>query len=150
MEKSPRLKARDNFLASFPNGYSAIGSKEIYRLEQLIIEELSKHTTEDDYSKHVMTLAPLRKGDMAYSEGHISHCYFIVDCKTYPASESVKPFSQWKRREAISFNRDGFIGFAGWASSQNEAPFVKSFDRWVDWMVKNDDYMKKQKKIHDR
>jgi hypothetical protein len=135
MEKSPRLKARDNFKSSFPNGYQDIGSKEIYKLEQLIINELSDHINEDDYSRHVMTLAPLRKGDIAYNEGHISQCYFMVDCMTHPISKTkTKPFSQWKRREAISFNRDGFIGFAGWASLKNEAPFVNAFNRWVDWM----------------
>ena len=77
MEKSPREEVRNNFKSSFTDSYSYIGSKEIYKLEQLIKDELGKHTNEDDYSKHVMILAPLRKGDIAYSEGHISCCYFM-------------------------------------------------------------------------
>ena len=38
-------------------------------------------------------------------------------------------------REAISFNADGFIGFAGWASDKNVKPFISAFVEWVDWFV---------------
>lgn len=38
-------------------------------------------------------------------------------------------------REAISFNRDRFIGFAGWASDKNVKPFISAFIEWVDWFV---------------
>ena len=38
-------------------------------------------------------------------------------------------------REAISFNADQFIGFAGWASDKNVKPFVNAFVEWVDWLV---------------
>lgn len=34
------------------------------------------------------------------------------------------------RREGISFNRDGYIGFAGWASTNNLQPFVRGFMHW--------------------
>lgn len=38
-------------------------------------------------------------------------------------------------REAISFNPDGFIGFAGWADWCNTQPFLRAFRRWVlEWM----------------
>lgn len=38
-------------------------------------------------------------------------------------------------REAISFNADGFIGFAGWASSGTVQPFLRAFFKWVtQWM----------------
>ena len=38
-------------------------------------------------------------------------------------------------REAISFNPDGFIGFAGWADSSNIRPFLRAFARWMsEWM----------------
>lgn len=39
-------------------------------------------------------------------------------------------------REAITFNRNGFIGFCGWASSDNTYPIVSAFKEWVDWMTK--------------
>lgn len=35
-------------------------------------------------------------------------------------------------REAISFNTDGFIGFAGWACSKNVKPFIDGFVKWCD------------------
>lgn len=38
-------------------------------------------------------------------------------------------------REAISFNEDGYIGFAGWADDTNIQPFLRAFMRWlVEWM----------------
>jgi hypothetical protein len=33
----------------------------------------------------------------------------------------------FKDREAISFNVDGFVGFAGWASTDNTFPFIEGF-----------------------
>lgn len=39
-------------------------------------------------------------------------------------------------REAISFNEDGFIGFAGWANGTNIKPFLRAFYKWVcNWMI---------------
>jgi len=35
-------------------------------------------------------------------------------------------------RQAISFERDGFIGFAGWASTINRQPFIDGFIKWCD------------------
>ncbi|MCW3783566.1 hypothetical protein [Defluviimonas salinarum] len=36
------------------------------------------------------------------------------------------------RREAVTFNRDGFIGFAGWADEKNVQPILSAFRAWVD------------------
>lgn len=40
----------------------------------------------------------------------------------------------FNNREAITFNRDGYIGFAGWASTVNLEPFIKAFVLWVEWL----------------
>lgn len=40
------------------------------------------------------------------------------------------------KREAITFNRNGFIGFAGWASSDNTKPFIYGFIKWCDELSK--------------
>lgn len=40
----------------------------------------------------------------------------------------------FKDREGITFNSDGFVGFAGWASDSNCQPFVNAFTDWVNWM----------------
>lgn len=34
-------------------------------------------------------------------------------------------------REAVTFNTDGFIGFAGWADSTNVVPIIEGFKEWV-------------------
>lgn len=36
----------------------------------------------------------------------------------------------YSTREAISFNEDGFIGFAGWADSENTRPIIRAFQYW--------------------
>ena len=37
-------------------------------------------------------------------------------------------------REAITFNKDGFIGFCGWADGYNITPFVNGFEEWCYYM----------------
>jgi len=38
---------------------------------------------------------------------------------------------QWDKREAVSFNPDGFIGFAGWASNKNVRPILDAVGDWL-------------------
>lgn len=38
----------------------------------------------------------------------------------------------FSRREAVTINRDGFIGFAGWADGLHVEPFLKGFMGWVE------------------
>lgn len=39
-------------------------------------------------------------------------------------------------REAVSLNRDGRIGFAGWADDSNIKPFLSAFEQWATgWLV---------------
>ena len=47
--------------------------------------------------------------------------YAEIRCRSY----------YFDNREAISFNTDGFIGFAGWADDQNVQPIVEGFKAWV-------------------
>ncbi|HAM42113.1 MAG TPA: hypothetical protein DCP69_12500 [Candidatus Omnitrophica bacterium] len=35
-------------------------------------------------------------------------------------------------REAVSFNRDGFVGFAGWSDETNVQPILAGFAEWVN------------------
>jgi hypothetical protein len=39
--------------------------------------------------------------------------------------------SYFDNREAVSFNKDGFIGFAGWADDRNVQPVSEGFAKWV-------------------
>lgn len=40
----------------------------------------------------------------------------------------------FNKREAVTFNDSGFIGFAGWADDTNVQPILIAFAKWVDWM----------------
>lgn len=42
--------------------------------------------------------------------------------------------SYFEKREAISFNMDGFIGFAGWADDNNVRPILDAVGEWVEWI----------------
>jgi len=37
----------------------------------------------------------------------------------------------FEEREAVTFNEDGFIGFAGWADDSNVQPILLGFLAWV-------------------
>lgn len=52
-------------------------------------------------------------------DGGILRAYLKIDCP-----------GQWNGREAVSFNSDGFIGFCGWADSQNSQPFYRAWRAW--------------------
>jgi len=43
--------------------------------------------------------------------------------------------SYFTHREAVTFNPDGFIGFAGWASDFNAEPIRRAFVRWCDFVA---------------
>ena len=53
----------------------------------------------------------------------------------------------FKQREAITFNSDGFIGFCGWASSENVQPFVEAFNRWCEGLA--EDVVKRKERRGD-
>lgn len=40
--------------------------------------------------------------------------------------------SYFEKREAVTFHSDRFVGFCGWASSDNAKPFWDAFEVWVD------------------
>lgn len=43
----------------------------------------------------------------------------------------------FESREAVTFNDNGFIGFAGWADDGNVAPILEGFKEWVAETVKH-------------
>jgi hypothetical protein len=42
----------------------------------------------------------------------------------------------FKDREVVSFNDDGFIGFAGWSDDTNVQPILAGFKQWIGDLVK--------------
>lgn len=78
------------------------------------------------------------------TEGKRDYVYKLDKC-VYNKETKYKPFSayinvkvdNYSVREGISFNSDGFIGFAGWASTYNTILFTDAFMEWVDCIKEN-------------
>lgn len=78
----------------------------------------SEHAVEMD-----LKLSKLFKKDRSFKYCGIEYAYIKVDG------------SYFKKREAISFNKDKFIGFCGELSSVNSEPIIRGFCNWCDWLV---------------
>lgn len=53
----------------------------------------------------------------------------LISCFLYVNSH------YFERRECISFNADGWIGFAGWADQGNTNPILRAFIEWCDQLA---------------
>ncbi|WP_080845649.1 hypothetical protein [Cytobacillus gottheilii] len=111
-------KARKRFNEEF--SYSMLQEIHINHLRLMISEKLINHDKEINMSVKVPrkkdTVALKTKG-LRYAAINVSGSYF-------------------DNREGITFNENGFIGFAGWASDYNVKPFVEAFVDWMDWFDK--------------
>lgn len=114
-------KAREYF-KNAGLSYSDITEGEILSLVLLTSKELksfNKEANKTDKERYNLTLS--KKIDvLKYRNSTIKSCFLYCNG------------GYFVKREAISFNEDGFIGFAGWASSYNEKPFLDAFYKWVD------------------
>ncbi len=96
--------------------YSEITRKDIDKLIQLIKEQLKEH-------KHF----PMRLSKIVHfksENGIFLSCYLYVNGRYF------------KKRQAISFEEEDWIGFAGWADSGNVQPFINAFAIWCDYITK--------------
>ena len=78
-----------------------------------------------------------KTGETSVNTMHLSA---KVDIKSRQNGSIISAFlylnsHYFTRRECISFNRDGFIGFAGWADDGNLNPIRRAFLRWCDAMA---------------
>lgn len=109
----PRDGARQIFSKSGLK-YSDITRDDLNVLSDLLTKHLKLH-------KKMLPLRMSKKIKIKYnSDGTLSDCYLFVNGNYFT------------RREAISFNKEGFIGFAGWACETNAEPFTDSFKEWVE------------------
>lgn len=101
--------------------YDDITEGDILVLTMLLQKELKKsnkvHETSVDMS--LSSKVDMRKK----SNGSIICCFLYMNANYFT------------RREAISFNRDGFIGFAGWADQGNTNPLLRAFLKWCDYLA---------------
>jgi hypothetical protein len=96
--------------------YADIGIGELLLLQTFLFMELEKSSQQTSG----MTLNYHKTKFNVDKEKGLIVAFFFVDGSYY------------KQRECISFNRDGFIGFAGWADSNNVAPIHRAFVEWCD------------------
>ena len=101
--------------------YGDITEGDILVLTMLLQKELKKSNKEEETSCDMSLSA---KVDMKKeSNGSIICCFLYMNAHYFT------------RREAISFNKDGFIGFAGWADQRNRNPLLRAFLKWCDYMA---------------
>jgi hypothetical protein len=105
--------------------YNDITPNRFEKLKELIKEELEKYILEgDEHAKSMgMVLSKKEyKSNLPQFNPRVGllEAYIQVDGRYF------------KNREAISFNNDGFIGFAGWSDKYNVQPFILAFIRWCD------------------
>ena len=113
----------------------------------------------DYFAKHVGTYKDITEGDIlslvillnaeikeANKEGITSvdtmHLSKRIDIKKRSNGTIIKCFlymnsHYFEQRECISFNEDGFIGFAGWADEGNLTPIKLAFLKWCDLLEEN-------------
>lgn len=108
--------------------YSKITENMIARLQELLTIELEKYLVYGGKHAKEMGLTlrkPLKKQIKILKRTGLQFAYLRVDG------------SYFHNREAISFNKDGFIGFGGKFSSVNIQPMLKAFCKWCDEISAN-------------
>lgn len=99
--------------------YHDITEGDILSLLMLLNREIKKSNKAGETS--VSTMYMSSKINMKKrTNGTIIKCFLYINSHYFT------------RREAISFNEDGFIGFAGWADQGNTNTLLRAFLRWCD------------------
>lgn len=101
--------------------YNDIRDEDINVLCKYLEEEYKKSNKSGETSVNTMRLSKKVDVNRTITDDLIS-CFLYVNSHYFT------------RRECISFNRDGFIGFAGWADDGNTNPIKRAFIRWCDYM----------------
>lgn len=98
--------------------YDDITEGDILALVLLLNKHLKAANKDDETSVtiHLSSKMDIKKK----SNGSIKTCFLYVNSHYFT------------RRECISFNADGFIGFAGWADQGNTNPILRAFMEWCD------------------
>lgn len=104
--------------------YSKITANDIEFLNRFIERELTDYILSgNEHALQMdMSVSRLLKKDVKFNNGKLGYAYLHVDG------------SYFKRRESVSFNERGFIGFCGELSGCNSQPILKGFCKWCDWM----------------
>lgn len=113
-------EAREYF-AKKELSYKDVSDEDIYVLCKYLEQEYKISNRNGETSVNTERLS--KKVDIKRDEkGNLISCFLYVNSHYFT------------RRECISFNRDGFIGFAGWADDGNINPIKRAFMRWCDYL----------------
>lgn len=99
--------------------YDHITEGDILILVMLLQREIKKSNKTGETSVSSMSLSA--KIDMKKKSNGAIQCCFLYMNSHY-----------FTRRECISFNADGYIGFAGWVDQWNTNPILRAFLAWCD------------------
>lgn len=102
--------------------YRDINEGDICVLVMLLNKELKAASKNKETSVPKLRMS-LKIQSKFLKDGTVKCCFLFVNG------------SYFTQRECISFNQNGFIGFAGWSDDTNVAPIIKAFDQWVDVLV---------------
>lgn len=121
---------RDGMRAAFASqldDQAHLNKDDVHMLAMLVGEELCRHNLKDVDGKTSACKMSLGKLDTSVSGTQVLGAYIRVDGFYF------------EDREAISIDPNGWVGFAGWADSRNERPFLVAFARWLDeWLFSPD------------
>lgn len=113
-----REKARECFIDKKLT-YQNITSEDICVLVMMLNKSIKKACKEIEMS---MRMSEKIKSKYT-SSGKLIECYLFINGDYFT------------RRECISFNTDGFIGFAGWADDENVKPLLDAFAKWCEYLA---------------
>jgi hypothetical protein len=103
--------------------YDDVTEENLDLLERLLILSLAEYRTSGDEHAEQMGM---------YLQKRLKkHTKILKGTGMQYAMFRVKG-SYFKNREAITFNRDGFIGFGGEFSSANVQPMLRAFCSWCN------------------
>lgn len=108
-----RKKFNDSFT------YKDLNRNDIEKLQELIGREIELYA-KDNRCLESMKIHP--KIRTRFNNKKLQHAFLYVDAHYFT------------KRECVSFNADGFIGFAGWSDSSNVRPILKGFNEWCDYL----------------
>lgn len=125
-DKFPSVCSNDEARAYFKSKgltYADITGGDILTLVMMLNQEIKQSNKTGETSVNTMRLS--KKIDTKYKpNGTIKSCFLYMNSNYFT------------RRECISFNKNGFIRFAGWADSQNLNPIMRAFLRWCDELAR--------------
>lgn len=101
--------------------YDAVTEGDILALVMLLNQEIKKSNQMGETSVSTIHLSK-RINSKKKPNGTLISCFLYVNSHYF------------KQREAISFNANGFIGFAGWTDQGNTNPILRAFLRWCDYL----------------